>query len=129
MANDEIIKVQDGTHSLDVSAFKELLDQIEGADEKKKLLWMEIYDNAITDRKNAYVLLENMLAMCKQNTTEHAVHGRNITAYLSAMSRANDQLIKLADMVRKAEEESEEIDAGEMLATISNNHSEGRRRF
>ena len=36
--------------------FSDLLDSLESTENKKKMLWKEIYDNAITDRMNAYML-------------------------------------------------------------------------
>ena len=39
-----------------VKDFSEMLQNIEHADAKKKILWKEIYENAVLDRQNAHVL-------------------------------------------------------------------------
>jgi len=120
MKDDDIdsLKITDGNYKGDVNKFRNLLDSIENLDDKKKQLWLEIYDNAMTDRQNSFVMLNTMLEICGKSTSEHAVHGRTIVAYINNMSKANDQLIKLAELVRKAEEENEAIDPDEMLDAL-----------
>ena len=39
-----------------IDDFSELLDSLSSATDKKKLLWKEIYENALHDRLNASVL-------------------------------------------------------------------------
>lgn len=102
-----------------VKDFSGILDKIEGLDDKKKVLWKEIYENAITDRQNSYVMFVKLVRMCEEKSTEHAVHGRTIATYIERMSRANDQLIKLAEVIRRAEEEAENIDPDDMFSRIN----------
>ena len=83
--------------------FSELLNNIESLDDKKRRLWLEIYQNAITDRQHAYAMFLELTAIVKGKSTEHAVHGKTIATYIERMSRANDQLIKLAELVAKAD--------------------------
>lgn len=103
-----------------VRDFSELLDQIEGTTDKKKRLWKEIYENAVTDRQNAYVLFNTLVDIVQDKSTEHAIHGKTLATYIERMSRANDQIIKLAELVSKAESPKEEsIDAEEMFKKLS----------
>lgn len=81
--------------------FSELLNKITGIDDKKKQLWLEIYQNAVTDRQNSFVMFIKLVRITNDQSTEHAVHGRTMATYLERMSRANDQLIKLADLVAR----------------------------
>ena len=86
-----------------VRDFTNLLDKIDGLIDKKKQLWREIYQNAITDRQNAWMMFDELVSIVRGKTTEHAVHGRSLASYLERMNKANDQLIKLAELVAKAD--------------------------
>ena len=94
-----------------VKDFSDLLSRIDGLGDKKKQLWREIYENAITDRQYAYMMFDELVEIVHGKTTEHAVHGRSLASYLERMNKANDQLIKLAELVAKAEGGGEEDDA------------------
>jgi hypothetical protein len=62
-----------------------------------------------------------LVMIVQDKSTEHAVHGRTISSYIERMSKANDQLIKLADLVSQAETTSETIDPDEVFNKIRNN--------
>ena len=102
-----------------VRDFSSLLDQIEGLSDKKKKLWKEIYENAVYDRQNAYTLFVKLVKIVEDKSTEHAVHGKSLASYIEKMSKANDQLIRLAELVAKAEKTNDEIDPEEMFRKIS----------
>lgn len=102
-----------------IKDFSDLLQQLDGVTDKKKRLWKEIYENAVTDRQNAYVLFTTLVEMVQDKSTEHAIHGKTMATYIERMSRANDQIIKLAELVSKSEQkQEEEIDAEEMFKKI-----------
>jgi hypothetical protein len=79
--------------------FSELLNTIKGVTDKKRVLWSEIYRNAITDRENSGGMLKALITLCGDNSTELATHGRTIVTLIEKMSKANDQLLKLVDQV------------------------------
>lgn len=102
-----------------IKDFTELLDQIDNVNDKKKRLWKEIYENAVTDRQNAYVLFTTLVDIVENKSTEHAIHGRTLATYIEKMSKANDQIIRLAELVAKSEyKEAEHIDPEEMFKKI-----------
>ena len=102
-----------------IKDFSDLLAQIDGVSDKKKKLWKEIYENAVTDRQNAYVLFNTLMDIVQNNSTEHAIHGKTLATYIEKMSKANDQIIRLAELVSKSEtKESENIDPEEMFKKI-----------
>jgi len=105
--------------------FSQLLKNIESLDDKKRQLWREIYENAITDRQNAYIMFVRLVKIVQDKSTEHAVHGRTIATYIERMSKANDQLIKLAELIARADSSNEAIDPDDMFRRI--NESSGRR--
>lgn len=117
----EIIGVSERSIKDRIKDFSGLLNQIESVNDKRKQLWKEIYENAICDRQNAYIMFTKLVMIVQDKSTEHAVHGRTIASYIEKMSKANDQLIKLAELVARAEEASETIDPDDMFEKIRNN--------
>ncbi len=117
----ESINCSDKSIKERIKDFSGLLNQIESLNDKKKQLWKEIYENAITDRQNAYIMFTKLVMIVQDKSTEHAVHGRTISSYIERMSKANEQLIKLAELVSRAESASENIDPNDMFDKIRNN--------
>ena len=102
-----------------IKDFSDLLEQIDGVSDKKKKLWREIYENAVTDRQNSYVLFTKLVDIVGDKSTEHAVHGKTLATYIERMSKANDQIIRLAELVSKSEKKDDaEIDPEEMFKKI-----------
>lgn len=102
-----------------IKDFSELLDQIDSVSDKKKKLWLEIYINALSDRQNAYVLFAKLVDIVEDKSTEHAVHGKTLATYIERMSKANDQLVRLAELIAKSEQSSNDsIDSEEMFRKI-----------
>lgn len=79
--------------------FNELLDGLESTEARKKVLWKQIFEYALIDRKNAYLLFSDLYNSVIGSSAEHAIHGQTLSKYLERMSKANDQLIKLAEIV------------------------------
>lgn len=103
-----------------IKDFSELIGQIQNVSDKRKKLWKEIYENSITDRQNAYTLFTTLVEIVEDKSTEHAIHGKMLSTYIERMSKANDQLIRLAELLEKSEvPTSEEIDPEEMFKKIS----------
>lgn len=79
--------------------FSALLDTLSSVEEKKKALWKQIYENAVTDRKNAYILFGDLCKDVHNQPAQHAIHGITLSKYLERMEKSNQQLIKLAEMI------------------------------
>lgn len=88
-----------------VANFTELLDGLSSIEDKTKHLWRQIYENAVQDRKNAYIMWIDLYGYVHANPNEHAIHGQNLARYMERMSKANDQILKLTELVSKASEE------------------------
>ena len=99
-----------------VSQFGELLTSIENLDDKKRVLWTEIYHNALTDRENASILFTDTIMQIKGNAANHSILGPIVVKYIERMSRANDQIIKLAELVTA--EENKPLDTGSIFDKI-----------
>ena len=102
-----------------VKEFSELLDSIETTEDKKKLLWREIYENAVVDRLNSYMLFVDVYTNMSGQTTDHLQLGPILAKYLERMNKSNDQLLKLADLISKEEEKAAKIDPDDLFKTIS----------
>jgi hypothetical protein len=95
----------------DLATFVELLDSITSIDERLKLLWKQIYENALIDRRNAYMIWTDLYLTVHGNPEQHVIHGDHLSKYMERMEKANTQLLKLAELVYKAKDkqEAEEI--------------------
>lgn len=101
-----------------IQDFADVLDSISSLEDKQKALWKNIYSNAITDRSNAYLCFSDLYLKVHGDANQHALHGQTITKYLERMSKANDQLIKLADLISKKKEEDNYMDGEDVYETI-----------
>ncbi len=82
--------------------FDKLVDSLSTAHDKKKALWKQIYDNAVTDRRNAYIMFTDLYTAVHGKTTEHAIHGATLAKYIERLTKSNEQLIKLAEIIDDA---------------------------
>ena len=99
-----------------IDAFSELLEDLVNTTDKKKMLWKEIYENSIRDRTNAEILFGEAYTAMQSN--EHVTIGPILTKYLERMNRSNEQLLKLAELIAKAEEQSTRIDPDDIFSKI-----------
>lgn len=103
------------------ASFSSLLDSIESIEDKKKALWKEIYENCVMDRENAFVMFMKLYQTVSGDAAQHAIHGGTITKYLERMNKANDQLIKLAELLQNAEKKNDTINPDDIFAQIAGN--------
>lgn len=115
---DNIVEVTERSVEEKIRDFGDLLKSINNLDDKKRQLWKEIYENAIADRQNSYVMFARLVRIVQDKSTEHAVHGKTVATYIERMSRANDQLIKLAELIAKAQGEDESFSPDDMFDKI-----------
>lgn len=85
-----------------LQGFNELLSTLSSTEDKQKSLWRQIYENANTDRMNAYIVWIDLYKEVQGKPSDHAIHGQNLSRYMERMAKANDQLIKLAELVGNA---------------------------
>jgi len=98
--------------------FSGMLESIENLESKKRFLWLEIYENAIIDRMNAYMLFTNIYTTLKGGVAEHVQTGAIMSKYIERMNKSNDQLLKLAELLAKEEEKILTIDSDEIFDKI-----------
>tara|TARA_B100000282_G_C31493620_1_gene381513 strand:+ start:181 stop:546 length:366 start_codon:yes stop_codon:yes gene_type:complete len=98
--------------------FEEMLSELTSSEDKKKLLWKEIYENANLDRQNAYVLFVEAYTQMRTGIAEHAAIGAILSKYLERMNKSNEQLLKLAEIIARAEAENSKIDPDDLFSQI-----------
>jgi hypothetical protein len=103
-----------------VDRFGDLLDSISALEDKRKHLWKEIYENALTDRENASILFTDIYQEMQGNAMQHSALGPTAAKYLERMCKSNDQILKLAELIGKAEEESATINPDDIFDKIGN---------
>ena len=89
-------------NGVQLSSFNELLETLSSTEEKQKSLWRLIFENANTDRLNAYIVWLDLYSKVHGDASGHAIHGQNLSRYMERMAKANDQFIKLAELVGNA---------------------------
>jgi hypothetical protein len=90
--------------------FDDLLNSIDSAGLKEKILWRQIYQNAISDRQSANLCFIDLYPHIKQDSDKHATFGTQLAKYLERMEKSNEQLLKLANLVQKALETTKSED-------------------
>lgn len=96
--------------------FAEILTSLDSLDTKKKILWREIYENACTDRLNAYIMFTDVYMSMGDEAKDHITLGPMIAKYIERMNKANDQLLKLADLIAKEEAEASNFDPNDLYS-------------
>lgn len=102
-----------------IEQFSDMLDSLALSEDKKKFLWKDSYQNAIDDRENAHILFVDLLKVSINNSTNHLQFGSLMSKYLERMSKSNDQILKLAELIAKEEEKAEEIVPNDIFDKIS----------
>ena len=62
-----------------IENFKDILDSLKSADESKKALWCEIYENAVSDRERASILFTEAFKSMTGASTDHIVDSFLVT--------------------------------------------------
>lgn len=101
-----------------IKNFADILDGIDSLENKKKLLWKEIYENALEDREKAKLLFNDAYISMQGGVNEHMNIGSIMSKYIERMSKSNDQILKLAELIAKEEEKSEQISDDDIFARI-----------
>ncbi len=91
-----------------VKTFSTLLDSIKSLDTNKKVLWRQIYENAVNDRRNAYLMFSDLYFGVHGNIDQHAIHGLTLAKYCERMEKSNGQLLHLAELVERAQENEQD---------------------
>ena len=117
--NDEkILKIVEQTEK--VENFIDLLDSLDLEDKKKKL-WIEAYRNAVSDRKRAELLYDNLYPKITEDPSNHSILGMNMAKYLERMEKSNTQILKLIELIQKETEKQESLNPEDIFSKIGNN--------
>jgi len=99
-----------------LKSFAALLDSLSTLHDKKTALWKQIYENAVFDRRNSYLMWTDLYQKVHGDKSEHMVHGMTLSKYMERCNKANEQIIKLAEILDQAiDEDIEEATDDEKL--------------
>ena len=84
------------------------------------MLWKEIYEHSIEDREKAKLLFNDAYISMQGGINEHMNIGAIMSKYLERMCRSNDQILKLAELIAKEEEKSDNISDDDIFSKINN---------
>ena len=102
-----------------IKNFADILNNIDSIEDKKKLLWKEIYENALEDREKAKILFNDAYISMSGGVNEHMNIGAVMSKYLERMCRSNDQILKLAELIAKEEEKAETLSEDDIFSKIN----------
>lgn len=103
-----------------IKNFADILDSINSLESKKKMLWKDIYENALEDREKAKMLFNDAYISMQGGVNEHMNIGSILSKYIERMSKSNDQILKLAELIAKEEEKAETISDDDIFSKINN---------
>ena len=101
-----------------IESFNEVMQGITGTDPQKLALWVEIYDNASGDRTIASALFTQAFTLLGSSSSDHASMGPILVKYLERMSKSNEQLLALAQIVSKEAEKRDSINTDDIFSQI-----------
>ena len=102
-----------------IKNFADILENIESLEDKKKMLWKEIYENSIEDREKAKLLFNDAYISMAGGINEHMNIGAVMSKYLERMCRSNDQILKLAELIAREEEKEEPFSEDDIFSKIN----------
>ncbi len=102
-----------------IKNFADILDNIDTLENKKKMLWKEIYENALEDREKSKMMFNDAYISMQGGINEHMNIGAIMSKYIERMSKSNDQILKLAELIAKEEEKEETISDDDIFSKIN----------
>ena len=102
-----------------IKNFADILEGIDSLEDKKKMLWKEIYENALEDREKAKMMFNDAYISMQGGINEHMNIGAIMSKYIERMSKSNDQILKLAELIAKEEEKEETISDDDIFSKIN----------
>lgn len=106
-----------------LGAFSELLQDIPSLDTKLRVIWEEVYQNAIKDRAAANMQMLSLINGIQDDGsgTSYALELQTapaIVKYLERMAKSTDQLLDLAKRIEEHMEDEEVIDESDIYNDI-----------
>lgn len=122
LSDEQIVKKREEAEVLfgineQLSEFKDLLTNLD-IDPKLKNLWILTYKNALMDRKNALLLWDDLTKSVYGKPEMHTIHGDKLSKYMERAEKANNQLLKLAELIQKIQNDKNFVEEEEAKVTL-----------
>lgn len=101
--------------------FYEYVETLKDVDEGTLSLWTSIYEQALEDRQNSYRLYHDLWMTMQGDLTAHTMNGQIIARYVERMSKANDQMLQLATLMRESIVKETGINPDDIFNAIAEN--------
>lgn len=101
-----------------IKTFEKLLDEMSGVEPQKMHLWLEIYNNATNDRTTASALFTQGFMQLGDSSADHITIGPTLVKYLERMTKSNDQLLSLSQIISKEVEKQTAVDTDDIFSKI-----------
>jgi ABC-type Fe3+-citrate transport system substrate-binding protein len=101
-----------------IKDFEKILGEMKNLDPKKFHLWLEIYNNAKSDRVCASALFTQAFSQLGSSSADHVTVGPTLVRYLERMTKSNEQLLTLSQIISKEIETSSTVDTDDIFAQI-----------
>ena len=102
-----------------IKNFDVILKSLNTIDDKKKALLLLIYQNCLDDRDKSEVLYNSCLEKILEDASNIAILGIPASKFLEKLIQSNGQILELANLLQKLEEEKKEkFDPDEVFNTL-----------
>lgn len=101
-----------------IKEFEKKILEMEASDSPKMSLWIEIYRNAVSDRTCASALFTQAFSQMGSSAADHVTLGTTLVKYLERMSKANEQLLDLSQLIEKDKEKEDVMSAKDIFSQI-----------
>lgn len=101
-----------------IKDFENRILEMEESDSPKVKLWIEIYENAVSDRTCASALFTQAFTLMSASPADHVTLGTTLVKYLERMSKSNEQLLALSEIIDKDQKKEDVLSTKDIFAQI-----------
>ena len=98
--------------------FEKQILEMEESDSPKVRLWVEIYNNAVSDRTCASALFTQAFSLMGSSAADHVTLGTTLVKYLERMSKSNEQLLSLSEMIDNDKKNEDVMNTKDIFSQI-----------
>lgn len=101
-----------------IKDFEKQIAEMKDDDSPHARLWIEIYNNAVSDRTCASALFTQAFSLLGASAADHVSLGTTLVKYLERMSKSNEQLLSLSQLIEKDRSEEKTLSTKDIFSQI-----------